>query len=178
MESAFRLPKKWSPTGDEPFQFDPEKYDMGIDPPLTYQNQPCVTIKAGTHPDEFAGLAQTFKADYYRGKRLRFSAAVRAADLENLAALFMRVSGANDKLLAFDNMRNRKITGTTDWTPYAIVLDVAEQAEDITFGFFLSQMGQVWMANVHLDEVGQDVPTTDLLEEIAPYFPANLDFSD
>jgi hypothetical protein len=58
------------------------------------------------------------------------------------------------------------------------VLDVSEEAENIIFGFLLSLNGQVWMADVHLDVVGANVPTTDLLAEIAPYYPFNLEFEE
>jgi hypothetical protein len=160
-------------TGDAP-----EKYDLGVDPGTTYENRPCITIKSGPDPVDFAALAQGIKADAYHGKRLHFSALVRSAGVENRAALFMRVGGANGKMLAFDNMRNRPITGTSDWTHHAIVLDVAEDAVDIIFGILLSLKGQVWMADVHLDVVDKDVSTTDILEEIAPYFPVNLGFEE
>jgi hypothetical protein len=173
MDRLFRIPKGWFDTGDGQVT-----YDMGVDPAVTYENRPCVTIKAGPEPTEFAALAQEIKADAYHGKRLRFAAAIRSEDLENRAALFMRVRGTNGKLLAFDNMRNRYITGTNDWAHHAIVLDVAKDAEDIIFGILLSWKGQVWMADVRLDEVGLDVPTTDLLAEIAPFFPVNLDFEE
>lgn len=173
MESTYHIPKGWFITGDAP-----EKYEIGVDPTLTYANRPCVTIKAGPEAAEFAALAQLFKAAVYQGKRLRFSAAVRSADIENRAALFMRVRGTDGKILAFDNMLNRPITGTNDWAQHAIVLDVARDAEDIIFGILSSLGGQVWMADVHLDVVDRDVPTTDLLEEIAPYFPVNLAFEE
>jgi hypothetical protein len=173
MENIFRIPKGWFVTGDAP-----DDYDIGVDPTLTYENHPCVTIKAKPNAGEFAALAQHIKADAYHGKRLRFSAALRLQDLENRTALFMRVSDANDKMLAFDNMRKRFITGTTDWAHYAIVLDVAEEAEDIIFGFMMSLDGQAWMADVQLEVVEKSVPTTDILEEITAYFPTNLDFEE
>jgi hypothetical protein len=173
MESSSRIPKGWFVTGDAP-----DKYEIGLDPTINYENHPCVTIKAGPDPIEFAALAQVIKADAYRGKRMHFSAALRSADVKNMTALFMRVSGANGKMLAFDNMRKRPITGTNDWIHHAIVLDVAEQAEQIIFGILLSLEGQVWMADVTLDTVNKDVPTTDLLGEIAPYFPVNLGFEE
>jgi hypothetical protein len=173
MESSLRIPKGWFVTGDAP-----DKYELGVDPAFTYENHPCVTIKAGPEPAEFAALAQQIKADAYQGKRLRFTAAVSSAELENRAALFMRVSGSNGKMLAFDNMRSRPITGTNDWARQTIVLDVAEDAEDILFGILSSLKGQVWMADVHLEVVEKDVPTTDILEEIASYFPVNLGFEE
>jgi hypothetical protein len=173
MESTFRIPKGWFITGDAP-----DHYDIGVDPDLTYQNRPCVTIQARPEPTEFAALAQQIKAEGYRGQRLRFSAVLRSENLENRAALFMRIGGPNDKMLAFDNMRNRFITGTNDWAPYAIVLDVAEEAENIIFGFLSSLEGQAWMADAKLEVVDQSVPTTDILDEIQPYFPTNLDFEE
>jgi len=60
---------------------------------------------------------------------------VRPAEVENRAALFMRVGGAGDKMLAFDNMRDRPITGTNGWAHHAIVLDIAEDAETIILAF-------------------------------------------
>ena len=176
MENSFRIPTGWSVTSDTDEMV--ADYDIGVDPEITYKDRPCVTIKAKPEPSEFAGLAQQIKADYYHGKRLQFSAAIRSQDLKNRAALFMRVSGTNGKLLAFDNMRKRPICGTTDWEQYAIVLDVAEEAEEILFGFFLSLEGQVWMADVQLETVDNSTPTTDILEQIAPYFPVNLDFKN
>ncbi len=173
MENSFCIPKGWFVTGDAP-----DKYEMGLDPAVTHENRPCVTIKALPEPTAFAGLAQTFKANVYRGKRLRFSAAVRSVDVDNCAALFMRVGGANGKSLAFDNMLHRQINGTNDWAHHAIVLDVAEDAEDIIFGFFLSLNGQVWITDVSLDAVDRDVPTTDVQAEIAPYLPVNLGFDE
>ena len=81
-------------------------------------------------------------------------------------------------MLAFDNMQNRPITGSNEWAQHAIVLDVAENADEIVFGFFLSMEGQVWMADVHLDVVALDVPTTDLINEIHPNLPVNLTFEE
>lgn len=173
MENSLRLPKGWFVTGDAP-----DKYEIGVDPTLTYETQACVTLKASPDPTEFAALAQMIKAEAYRGKRLQFSAAVRSENVENRAALFMRIGGTHGQMLAFDNMRNRPITGTNAWTHYAIVLDVVEEAENIVFGLLLSLQGQVWMADVHLEVVSRDIPTTDILEEIASYFPVNLAFEE
>jgi transcriptional regulator with XRE-family HTH domain len=176
MGSTYRIPQGWFISGDEPA--DVEDYEIGVDSDLTYKEKPCITIKAKPDPAEFAALAQQIKAEAYHGKRLRFSAALRAQDIECRAALFMRISGQNGKLLAFDNMRERPVSGTTDWENHEIVLDVAEEAEDILFGVLLSMEGQVWMADVKLEDVDRNVPTTDILEEIAPFFPVNLDFED
>ena len=173
MIGTYRIPKGWYVSGDAP-----EKYVMGVDPEVNFNNSPSVTIKAGDEVSDFAALMQMVKADLYQGKRLQFSAAVRSIDVVNRAALFMRISGASGKILAFDNMRDRPVTGTTGWEHYSIVLDVAENAETILFGILLSLGGQIWMSDVQLDVVARDVPTTDLIKEIESFFPVNLDFEE
>lgn len=172
MEGSYLVPKGWCVSGDAP-----EMYEIGLDPTVTYENNLCVTIKSRPAPTGFAALLQEIKAEAYRGKRLRFSAAVRPVDVENRAALFMRIDDASGKMLAFDNMRNRPVTGTSDWGHHAIVLDIASDAEVITFGIFLSLKGQVWMSDVSLSVVDKDVPTTDILA-VTQYFPVNLDFKE
>jgi hypothetical protein len=172
MENNWRLPKGWFVAGD-----NPAKYSMGIDDSVTYENRPCVSIKGSPDSTSFATLMQSFKAEAYLGKRLRFSAAVRTANVQGWAALWMRVDDAEGKILAFDNMERRPITSTTDWTYYAIVLGVAKDATGIFFGILLSGDGQTWMSDVQLDEVGEDVPVTDTLGEL-PKKPVNLGFDE
>lgn len=173
MENALRIPKRWTFGGDAP-----QKYGMGLDPGVTYENRPCVTIKSLPECTDFGALFQECKADAFQGKRLRFSAAVRAEAVENMAALWMRVDGPHQRMIAFDNMRDRPIVGTSDWTHYSIVLDIAQEAVQISYGFFLSLAGQVWMADVRLDVVELDVPTTDLIADLLQELPANLGFEE
>lgn len=173
MSNALHIPKGWTFGGDAP-----QKYEMGLDPEVTYGELPCLTIKSLPNPTDFGALLQTFKADTFQGQRLRFSAMVRSVGVENIAALWMRVGGANNAMLAFDNMSNRPIAGTTGWTNYSVVLDVAPEAETVGFGFFLSMGGQVWMSDIHLEVVGKEVPTTDMIEDILQELPTNLDLKE
>jgi hypothetical protein len=119
---------------------------------------------------------QRFNADAYRGQRLRLSALVRSEGVERWAGLWMRVDGSGRRTLAFDNMQSRGITGTTDWTRYNVVLDVAERESTlIAFGVLLSGAGQISIADVRIESVGPEVPTTGGLR--LRDHPINLDFS-
>jgi hypothetical protein len=75
------------------------------------------------------------------------------------AWLWMRVDGGAGSL-AFDNMMDRKIKGTSDWKKHEIVLDVPETSATIIFGFGMNGKGQVWADDFQFEVVGQDVPTT------------------
>jgi hypothetical protein len=112
-------------------------------------------------PGGSATLAQTvpFGAEVYRGKRLRLSADVKAEAVADWAGLWLRVDGPSGTL-GLDNMLGRPIRGTSDWTSYAIVLDVPRDSVGIAFGILLAGAGQVWLDDVRFEVVGPDVPTT------------------
>jgi hypothetical protein len=73
----------------------------------------------------------------------------------------MRVDG-DRRILGFDNMDNRAVRGTTDWTMYSVVLDVPENAKNIFFGILLVGKGQVWADDLSLEVVDKNVVTTNL----------------
>jgi hypothetical protein len=120
---------------------------------------------------------QTSKADDFRGQRVRMSGYVRSKDVADWAGLWMRVDGAKNEALAFDNMEKRPIKGTADWVRCEIVLDVPGSAQNIAFGLLLTGKGRVWMDDLKFEVVGKDVPTTgaSLNQESNNTF-ANLDF--
>ena len=58
---------------------------------------------------------QTVPAAPHHGTRLRLTAYVKTQGVDDWAALWMRVDSADEaKPLAFDNMADRPINGTTD----------------------------------------------------------------
>jgi hypothetical protein len=66
----------------------------------------------------------------------------------------------NQKVLGFDNMHDRPITGTTEWTKSQIVLNVPAESSRIAYGVLLGGEGQVWIDDIKFDVVGEDIPTT------------------
>lgn len=130
-------------------------------------------------PSGFGTLMQTAQADVYRGKRIRFTAYVRAEGVGKWAGLWLRVDGAaNSPALAFDNMADRPITGTADWRVCSIVLDVAQEASAIAYGIILDGPGKVWIDTGRIEVVDLSVPTTGRGASVKPLEPTNLDFEE
>jgi hypothetical protein len=117
---------------------------------------------------------QMFDAGQYRGKRLRVTGFVKTLDVVDWAGLWMRVDGAAGQVLAFDNMVNRPIHGTTEWAQYSIVLDVPATAHAVGFGVLLNGAGSVLVDDFAFDTVGSEVATTGT--HGLPSSPRNLDF--
>ncbi|HEX2120795.1 MAG TPA: hypothetical protein VHL59_04060 [Thermoanaerobaculia bacterium] len=127
----------------------------------------------------FGTMMQTFRADEYRGKRLRLTADVRSENVAGWAGVWMRVDAVGNRTLSFDNMQSRPIKGTSAWAPYSVVLDVPRDSESISFGILLAGTGKVWIDNVSFEEVDRSVPVTGSHSGSGPERPKqpqNLDF--
>lgn len=163
---AASLPPGWHLAGDRPQDYS-------------------ATVEAGAgmlaskvqRASGFGTMMQTFRADDYRGKRLRFTADVRAERVDQWAGLWMRVDGSRGGVLSFDNMQNRPIKGTSPWTSYSVVLDVPSESGSISFGILLAGTGTVWIDNIRFDSVEASVPPTGSKSgRELPKQPQSLDF--
>src|SRR3954451_1312350 len=157
LDQGRQPPEGWLISGS-----DPRDYEVGVDRAIAHGGQASGFIKARTAaPRGYATLMQVFRADSYRGKRLRMSGLVKADRIEVGAGLWMRVDGPGGTQLGFDNMQSRPITGTSDWALHEIVLDVPVPSLHIAFGLLLCGAGQAWADDFSFDVVDDDVPTTD-----------------
>jgi RNA polymerase sigma factor (sigma-70 family) len=174
------LPEGWGGGSSQPGQ-----YEIGQDQTVFRGGKASGVIKATADaPQGFGTLTQTCKADDYRGKRLRLSGYVKVKDADAGAGLWLRVDSAN-KTQAFDNMQGRSVKDTADWAKYEIVVDVPADAAYLTFGMLLNGKGAAWVDDLKFETVGDDVKTTNTLEQPidipqqefqAPAKPVNLDF--
>jgi hypothetical protein len=169
------LPKGWFTAGS-----NPKDYDMSIDRDLAHNGKASASLKSiEPKPTGFGTLMQTFQADEFRGKRVRMSGYVRSKEVTQWAGLWMRVDGSGGEKLAFDNMQDRPIKKTTDWTKYEAVLDVPEASQAIAFGILLNGGGQVWIDDLKFEVVDKTVATTGSGGKTKHQkFPSNLEFEE
>jgi hypothetical protein len=166
--SSFLLPDKWHRAGNSP-----ECYSMmtvfggGMDSSDAHTIRSIKDTIIG-----FGTMMQSVDAKNYVGKRVMFSGYVQSQDVRRWAGLWFRVDKKEKakgekypEMLAFDNMKIRPITGTTDWTNYQVVLDIPEAAGNLSFGVLLDGTGQVWFDQMSLNIVGDTVPVTDLMKQ-------------
>lgn len=169
-----KAPTGWWKNGSKP-----DAYQAGVDRQQLRNGQPSAYVKS-LEPEiaGFGGMMQMCSAENYLGKRLRLSAWMKTADANNAGAhLWFRIDGANNQMLGFDNMDPRPVKGTTDWTLYSLVLDVPSGASALAYGFFVGGTGQAWVSDFKIEEVGTDVPTTNLSTgRSLPKQPVNLSF--
>jgi hypothetical protein len=128
--------------------------------------------------DGFGTLMQTCLADDYLGKRVKMTAYIKSNDVSDWAGMWLRVdSKERGKSLSFDNMQDRPIKGSNDWTKCEIILDVPAESATLNFGVLLSGTGKVWFDDVSFEIVDKMTESTGAGSRSSlPNKPTNLDF--
>jgi hypothetical protein len=161
-------PQGWLTAGSKPLD-----YETGLDSQTKRNGQATAYLKSNNpQADGFGTLTQTFEAQRYLGRRVRFSGYVKSEGVVHWAGLWMRINNSS-RPVAFDNMEDRPIKGTTTWHPYEIVLDVPRDAEVISIGILLAGTGSIWLDSANFEIVPTSIPTTSLSP---PTGPKNLNF--
>ena len=154
---------------------NPTAYEMERDVSVTRGGLPSGRLASVKSSSGFGTMMQSISVEEYGGKRIRFSAYVKTRDVKGWAGLWMRVDSDAKMPLAFDNMQDRPIKGSQDWTRYNVVLDVPDGAIGIAFGVLLAGDGAVWINDVRFEPVDASVPVTGKNTN-ASKKPQNLNF--
>jgi hypothetical protein len=163
------IPKGWWAAPSEDYKVGVEASEAG---------KPAAYVEAvAPVPSRFFALNQTLAADDYRSKRVRLKGQIKTKDVDKWAGFWLRADAEN-KIVAFDNMQRRGVTGTTDWQAAEIVLDIPAEAEKLTFGLILDGKGKAWMRDIKFEVVDASVPVTASARADLPRAPVNLDFTE
>lgn len=134
---------------------------LRLDSEKFYAGKQSAMIDAAADSDSgnyFSNLSQSLNGIPFRGKRVRFRAAVCTSDLNSdaKAQLWFRVdrkSVSGERLTgAFDNMQKRPIRSES-WNQHEIVLPVDADADKIFVGVFLTGQGKAWIDDASLEIV-------------------------
>jgi hypothetical protein len=119
-------------------------------------------------PEAFGNVMQSFDATPYRGKTMRFRAAVRVhTENKGSGQMWMRVDCPNRKMGFFDNMDNRPIT-SNQWKEYDIIGKIDTDALYLNIGCMLIGEGKVDFDAVSFEPTNEK-PTTRSSDS---WFPA------
>jgi C-terminal processing protease CtpA/Prc len=115
-----------------------------------------------TSPGAFSTIARSMPIDLV-GTTIELRGFVRSEGVSDYLGLWMRQDGDKPGL-AFENMQQRQVKGTHDWTEYSITLPVHRDAKQLYFGVLLAGTGKVWADDLQLLVDGKpvwDAPKTE-----------------
>jgi hypothetical protein len=152
-------------------------YQVTADTSTSHTGNSSALIESKQGITKSSGLvSQMFPIDAYSGQRIRISAFVKADSVETYGGLWAAVderTAFGARTHAFDNMENRPITGTADWTPYSIVLDAPAAASTLRVGGLLNGRGRLWFDDFTIEAVDTSVAVTGYTTQKVP---TNLGF--
>lgn len=152
-----KLPEGWKKHGS-----NPKMYKMGLDNKIFMEGANSGFIKSKKEKTYgFGSLMQTCSAKEFSGKKIRMTGYLKSKNVNGWTGLWLRING-DDKLnpLAFDNMHDRQIKGTMDWTKCEIEMLVPENSVTFSFGALLVGSGKIWFDNISFEEI----PSSDSLK--------------
>ena len=123
----------------------------------------------------FSSLHRAIALDF-AGKTLELRGFLRTTGVSEMAGLWMREDGEQPSL-AFDNMANRPVKGTTEWTEYSVQLPIHAEARRVFFGVLLVGSGTVWADDLQLLVDGQPVTETPKVERPKTVFELDDEFN-
>lgn len=100
-------------------------------------------VESTSKRPQMAYVGQLIQSEQFSGGKVKFSADLSVDCEEGSAgALFLNVTGTNG-LIAYDNMRDRPITGRRDFETYSLELDVPPEARQIMFAILIEGRGKI-----------------------------------
>ncbi|HRG41945.1 MAG TPA: S41 family peptidase [Saprospiraceae bacterium] len=153
-------PKGWKTSGSP-------NYLHALDSTQVFSGKYAVSVEFKEGSPDFKAWSFTIPNNY-AGKKITLEAHIKTENVtEGYAGLWMGI----DPSIAFDNMKDSGVKGTTDWTKYKISLEMnPEKTKQIVFGGLLVGKGKMWIDNFRVSIDGKDI------KELHPFenklFPA------
>jgi len=129
-------------------------YELGFDSQETRNGGPSLRLAlapGAVYLDGGVAVATVhLAAAEARGRRLRLTAWIKSSTIgRGWAGLWARVDGSGG-VLAFDNMGDRGVHGTTAWSHVEVDLNVPPEAAAIALGALLAGDGAAWVSDLTL----------------------------
>lgn len=172
-ESHAQAINGWYKTGSKP-----KSYEIGLNSGQSKTGKKCAYIKSiDDKIDGFGTLMQKCDAKLYLGKRIKMSGFIKTEDVTGWAGMWLRVdSKYGGKSLSFDNMSDRPIKGSTEWTKCEIILNVPIESSTLNYGVLLREKGIVYFDRISFEILGE--MTDETVKNKIPEKPSNVDFED
>lgn len=147
--TATRQPAGWTSFGNG--------YSFTLD--STTKHQGRYSLQITDKGNKGFGAANWLVPASFTGKNLTLTGYIKTQDTglepNTYAGLWMRIDDEDQKMVAFDNMQNRGIKGTTDWQQYTITLPIPDKAASIFLGGLLVGKGTAWLDDLELTVDGK-----------------------
>lgn len=112
----------------------------------------------------------------FAGDTIELRGWLRMKDVTGFAGLWLREDGPAGPV-QFDNMQNRNLNGTSEWTQYSIRLPLDRHARTLVVGSLLGGTGTVWVDDLELLVDGKPASAAPPKGPASPQVAADKEFN-
>lgn len=186
---ALQIPKDWLLRGS-----GSKNYELRSDQETAFAGNFSALLSShdkDVSPNLSGSGIQAVLAAPYVGTRVELSAVLRGAGMRNAGSVWMYVTDPSRVIIAYQVAQMAPAPDVSEWTRYRVVMDIPFHGEVLAYGFTLQGKGKLWVDDVHLRAVDNNVPVTgpQNLHQVgviaqavsvdgALANPTNLDFED
>ncbi|GAA3644134.1 hypothetical protein [Flavivirga jejuensis] len=156
----------------------PDSYEIGVVKNKERGTNVAFMKSIDSEINGFGTIMQNFEPGKFLDKKVKLTCYIKSKNIKKWAGMWLRIDGVGKKSLGFDNMQNRPIKGTTDWTKYEIILKVPKEATNIAYGVLTSGTGEVLIDDFKFEIVSDDHKNTGHQGSIRLTKPTNVDFEE
>jgi hypothetical protein len=126
-----------------------------VDNVVVHSGRRSARLEANSERGAFSRLSKAIPIDF-KGKLLELRGFLRTEKVSGFVGLWVLEDGCSPAL-AFDNMHERQLNGTTGWVEYSIQLPLHPEAQRLVFGVLLAGTGKAWVDDLQLLVDGKPV---------------------
>ncbi|MEA3478486.1 MAG: S41 family peptidase [Bacteroidota bacterium] len=146
-------------------------YLIAVDSAIVQNGKYSVTLEFDGNTPNFKAWALNFPADF-EGEKIRLTGYIKTENVsDGYAGLWMRI----DPSVAFDNMNDRGVKGTSDWELYEINLNLKPSANNIVVGGMLVGKGKMWLDKLEITIDGRPLDQAQAKEVKKAYKDKEFD---
>ncbi len=133
-------------------------------------------VRDANSPRQFSVFTTSLPTNA-EGNVLELVGWLRTDNVDGWAGLWVREDGDSGSV-QFDNMQQRALSGTNDWTECRIVLPLDEQARSISFGALIAGTGEVWVDDLQLLVDGKPFVEAPQIAPVLTVLDHDTEFDD
>jgi len=157
----------------------PDHYEIGIESNAEREGNVAYLKSIAEDIEGFGTIMQSFEPVDYLGKKVKLTGKIKTIDIDEWCAMWMRIDGIKEgkhETLEFDNMQDRPIKGTKDWSNYEIILEVPKEAKSISYGVLIGGTGKALIDNFKFEIIDNKTESTGNLVKLRR--PTNTSFDE
>jgi len=125
-------------------------------------------------PSTFSTITIGIPVDF-AGTSVELRGFLKTDNVTGYVGLWMREDGDSGSV-AFDNMQNRQVKGTHDWTEYSITLPLRAEAKRLFFGVLSAGAGTTWADDLQLTVDGKPIADAPKVDQPKTAVDLDLEF--